>query len=990
MLVLGPPELRADATAPFAPERRFQLLAVLAVRSGQWVPRDELAALLWPEHANAAARRNLRHVIFKARGLPGIDGIDASEHALRWHVSTDLLAFDEALRDGRLLDAVGSRRGALLAGIDDPANAALGEWLAAERARFDLRWQQATHEALRAATDAPQRADLAQRLLELDPLDEVATDALLQAELALGQRAAAERHYRDYAHRLAAELGVEPSRRVRDLFAPAAAAGVADTGRTAEARGSTFVGRRSELAELTALLVTPGCRLVTVVGPGGIGKSRLASQLLHRLATSPGTGIWIELQDLTDLAALTARLAQRLGVVITDARNPIERIGRHLGSGRTWCVLDNAEHLGELPAWAERLLAAAPSLVLLVTSRTRLRIAAERAFTLSGLAVPDEDSRDLEAASAFDAVRLFESRAQVAQRSFDLARHLPAVIEIVEAVDAMPLAIELAAAWVRLLPPEEIARELRDSFVLLERDPASRDAPARPEHRSVLAVLERTWQLLAPAERNAMAALSVFGGGFSRAAAVAVADAPLPLLSSLVDKSLLTVNEEGRFGMHPVVAAQAAARLATDGARERACRDRHAEHFAKLVGSLAAQAAANHQRLCAGIDSEYANCLAAWRHAVARGRTEWITTSIAAWRIYFEVRGRTGEGIDHFQAALDPGAEGPGQPALAAEVRAALSRMHYMRGEHQTGLTIAQSGIELAERCADRRALARCLTNAGSCHAAQAQWSAARPLFERTLAIGRADGVVDEVATALSNLGIVAKNEGRYDDALACYAQALAVERERGRYAGVVRCLSNLGGLHLSRGEWASARHCMEEGLRLSELHRIDFFVPIHACGLGESLLELGELGDAERHLDRALERCRSADNPIIAVTAEANLARVQMRRGNLEAALVRLRAAARTAHERGLTNMALHVALLFGDWMREVGRASDAARVWRMVISHPKADAGMRDAVRRHSDALTLSAGEQAAARGDAPTLEATLDRLLRGGDVGAADASR
>jgi tetratricopeptide (TPR) repeat protein len=317
--------------------------------------------------------------------------------------------------------------------------------------------------------------------------------------------------------------------------------------------------------------------------------------------------------------------------------------------------------------------------------------------------------------------------------------------------------------------------------------------------------------------------------------------------------------------------------------------------------------------------------------------------------------------------------------------------MHYMRGEHQSGLAIAQSGIVLAERCADRRVLVRCLTNAGSCHTAQAQWSAARPLFERTLAIGRADGVVDEVATALSNLGIVAKNEGRYDDALACYAQALAVERERGRYAGVVRCLSNLGGLHLSRGEWASARQCMEEGLRLSELHRVDFFVPIHACGLGEALLELGVLGDAERHLRHALERCRSVDNPVIAVTAEANLARVETARGNFAAALAGLRTTAKMAHERGLTNFLLHIAVLFGDWMREVGRRGDAARIWRMVAAHAKADAGMRDAARHRSDALALSAEEISAVQRDVPTLDSTVERLLRGGDlVGAGDTVR
>ena len=196
------------------------------------------------------------------------------------------------------------------------------------------------------------------------------------------------------------------------------------------------------------------------------------------------------------------------------------------------------------------------------------------------------------------------------------------MIDIVESVDGMPLAIELAAGWVRLLPAEEIARELRRSMDLLERDPAAPGAPARPEHDSVRAVLDRSWKLLAPRERDAMAALAVFQGGFTRAAALAVAQAPLPLLSSLVDKSLLTVDEAGRFGLHPLVAAFAAERLADDGARADELARRHAAHYAQLLAALAARAGADHRPVVDGIESEFANCRAAWHRAVADASTD--------------------------------------------------------------------------------------------------------------------------------------------------------------------------------------------------------------------------------------------------------------------------------------------------------------------------------------------------------------------------------
>ncbi|NLZ39888.1 MAG: tetratricopeptide repeat protein, partial [Comamonadaceae bacterium] len=437
---------------------------------------------------------------------------------------------------------------------------------------------------------------------------------------------------------------------------------------------------------------------------------------------------------------------------------------------------------------------------------------------------------------------------------------------------------------------------------------------------------------------------------------------------------LLTVDAEGRFGTHPLVAAYAAERLADDRPAASACARRHAAYYARAVAALAARAGSDTRRLTSGLELEFANARLSWRYAVTHACFDWLAASVEAWRRFFELGGRAAEGIAHFRAALDLGAGGRSPASLAAAVRSALARLHYLLGEHGSGLSVALAGAELAEQCDDRRSLFQCLTNAGSCHAAQAQWSAARALFERTLAIGSGDAMALEIATAHNNLGIVAKNEGRWDEASTHYELALAIEREQGRNDAVVRCLSTLGGLHLSRGHWESARRCMDEGLRLSELHRIDFFVPVHACGLGEALLEMGKLADAQRLMLHALERCRSVDNPMIVVNAEANLGRIAMARGERDAARQHLRSAARGAAERGWTNMGLHLAMLFGAWMAGGGRRGEAAAIWRMVCAHPQADAGMRTRARGWLDTLAPHEPSEP----EPPTLAGVTERLL------------
>jgi predicted ATPase/DNA-binding SARP family transcriptional activator/Tfp pilus assembly protein PilF len=996
LLLWGAPAWGHGGSLVFAPERRYQLLALLAVKRGEWVSRNEIGSLLWPDHATAQARSNLRNVLFKARAVPGAASVQANDHALRWDVPTDLQAFDLAMAQGRLGDAVDMRRGLLLEGLDDSRNDALAAWLRVERERQDARWRQVALDCAASMSDASARVALAERLLRVDPLDEAALAVLIDAEHARGNAARAQQVYRAFARRLAEDLGVEPSHRLRDRLTAGGAAALAPDAhgmsRPADLPAKPFVGRKAERAELASLLGSPDGRLVTILGPGGIGKSSLAQQAAATAgAAMPGGAIWVDLQDLGDMPAVGMRLASLLGVTLVESRDTLAQLALALQPNRTLVVFDNAEHLVDLPAWIDRLLEAAPTVCVLATSRVRLHSAHEQVLVLAGLPVPDDDSRDVEAAGSYDSVRLFDVRATAAQRGFDLARHLDAVIDCVQAVAGLPLAIELAASWVRLLPPAEIARDLQGSIALLERDPSHPHAPVRPEHHSVRAVLEGSWQRLSPAEQQGLAALSVFRGGFGAGAARAVAGVPISLLSSLADKSLVTVDEGGRFGLHPLVQAYAADQLQADRDRAKAVSLRHAEHFAHLVASLVRSHAADQQPLVAGIEAEFSNVRAAWQQAVAHDLPERVAMMAPGLRTYFHTRGRMAEGVAQLAPALSLPDRGPASTTALAHVQHALASLHYHRRDLTDSARFAQAGLASAERCHDRRLQFGCLATFGACHSTSGRWQQAAPLFEKALSIAQADGERSEIARALADLGVIAKKDGALDLALERYNQALDINRELGRHDAAARCLNNIGVLWMERDAWAQARDVMRDGLALSERQGIDSLLPYFQNGLGLALFELGELDEAERHLERALQRSRAAEVLSVELLCNCLMARISTRRGRHAEAEARFRVAAGMARQHEDVADLLDIALYYAECQRDRGRRLDAARTWAVVTSHPNAEAGIRASAARWTEALALDAGERAELAGSPTTLDAVVDQLLASGrDAGDAPGKR
>ncbi|MBK9713118.1 MAG: alpha/beta fold hydrolase [Kouleothrix sp.] len=393
------------------------------------------------------------------------------------------------------------------------------------------------------------------------------------------------------------------------------------------AQATSFVGRERELADLARRLRDPDCRLLTLCGPGGMGKTRLAlaaagAQLRGDSPFVDGV-FFVELAPLSAAAEIVLAIATAIGFAFYTEQPPLQQLNDYLRQKRMLIVLDNFEHLlgSESARLSVGLLEAAPGVKLLATSRVMLNIQGEHAILLEGLPAPDSqpDAGD-SAESADDAVRLFVERARRVRPDFVLSpANQASVFRICRLVQGMPLGIELAAAWLGVLSPAEIAAEIEQSIDFLEAE--WRDAPER--HQSLRAVFDASWQLLTEQQRAALGALTVFQGSFTRDAAEAVADVPPKMLRALTHASWLQRDDDGRFKIHELLRQYAGEKIQADPAAWERCRQRHGAYFAEWLARHEQHLKGPRpEEACAAIMREVDNLRAAWHWLVAQGQSE--------------------------------------------------------------------------------------------------------------------------------------------------------------------------------------------------------------------------------------------------------------------------------------------------------------------------------------------------------------------------------
>ena len=609
--LLGAPEFAYDG-APFrfsAPPRTLPLLAWLLMHRRAPLQRDAIAFAFWPDASEEDARGDLRrHLYYLTKALPAATDppgwLVADKKTVLWNPSSPV-AFDVAdferlaATDETLDEAVRLYRGPLLSGSND-------EWIEPERERLGLVVENALLRLVDRTREGDPKATIgyAQTLLRLDPWREDALRALIEARHRTGDRAGALREYREFVERLRAELQVEPMPETIAAYDAIAARTtplpsvarepVAVAPRTnLPSPNDAILGRERELVEIAALL--EATRVATLAGTGGVGKTRLAIEAGRRALETFAQGVFfVDFGPIADATLVLSAIGAGLGMAKATERPTLASLVTHLRDSHALLILDNCEHVvAEVARVVAALIAAAPALGVLATSREPLAIRGERVYRVPSLDVPEDfDPVTPQRARTYGAVALFERRARAVRSDFELdARNVPIVIDICRRLDGIALAIELVAARVALFSPQELARRLDERFRLL----AGGERTALPRQRTMRALIDWSWDLCTEGERTVLRRLAVFANGFTFEAAESVCFAPtralgdvsdaLDALAALVEKSLLvaaTDSMPARYRLLESIRAYALEKLDAAGERGTLART-HAEYFTTVA-----------------------------------------------------------------------------------------------------------------------------------------------------------------------------------------------------------------------------------------------------------------------------------------------------------------------------------------------------------------------------------------------------------------------
>ena len=833
--------LRLEST-PFTQPKPLVLLSYLSLEGSQ--QRKHLAELFWQD---GNRMKSLSMTLTRLRQGAG-EVVEADGKHAKVTLSCDAKELLESLDKSHWQQANDLYTGAFLEGVvlEDWSNE-LEEWVYTTREYLAERVQYAL---LNLAEDAAKKQDfdktrdLAERAYKLPGLGGTEITNLKRLYLLLSASSSL------LAPEVRKELdGYDITIQLNRNEAKATFQTTKTTSQL-PTRQTSFVGRDVELTELGSMLAK--AQLLTLLGTAGVGKTRLALQLAHeqQKLNAFEQVYFVSLESLTSPDLILPTILSTLGLTQQSNTETFTQLTDFIAQRSILLVLDNLEHLVENVNILSDLIQKCPNLKLLVTSRERLNLEEEHLFPLEGLDFPTP-AVAFEEAKNFDAVALFCQRAQQLQPQFELKEQLDAVLRICKLVEGLPLGLELAASWVRLMSCSEIANEIERNLEFLAT--TTRNVPER--HRSLKAVFDYSWQLLSPKEQEVLRKLSVFAGGFRREAAREVAGATIPILASLVDKSLLRVLPNGRYDRHPLLHQFTQEKLAEQTPEEQDALVNHAKYFFSLVEQAEPNLQSYQQLLWFGrLDEELDNIrlVLAWLEDQGEAET-FLALASCLGRFWF-IRGHYNEGRSYLSKAV---ALAPDSKAVAKAL-AFAGNITFIQGDIATAKACYEQSLTLAKGWDDKLIATLALQGLGRItFMNEGNPSLGRTYYEESLALARAANDPYSIAFVLASLGYLTREQGDYSLARIYFEESLQLDEAIGNQLGAAENMNSLANLYLEQGERSKALPLYEKSLEIYRAFNERRGIVQELANMGLAAIQLGDYQKAYQLHQEALQLAR-------------------------------------------------------------------------------------------------------------------------------------
>ena len=697
-----------------------------------------------------------------------------------------------------------------------------------------------------------------------------------------------------------------------------------------------FIGREHELAEIISLLNDPTCRLLTLVGPGGSGKTRLALEIASQVGTKCKNGAYfVPLHPVASRDMFISATIDAMNHSLYGQQDLEIQLLNFLRDKQALLILDNFEHLLKLTALIAEMLEEAPRMTLLVTSRETLNLREEWLFPVSGMAYP-KSSRDNFA--KFSAVQLFLEHARRVRRDFSFEREQEHIIQICQAVEGLPLGIELAASWLRVLPCEAIVTEIQDNLDFLATK--LRNIPER--HRSMRAVFEQSWKLLNETERKVFKRLSVFGGSFGRDAASEIAAASLTVLSALVDKSLLKTTPQGRYQIHELLRQYGYEKLRENPEDVEIINARHCHYYAAFALQKHGPILSSSQReTLQELTIEIENIQAAWRYAVSNTLITNIEKMVSTYYLFCDLQSRYQEVIELNEYALNHLTQLPASEEVNLLISMLLSYLgwgHIRVGRYEDSMEAFTRSLKILQQSNSTPKLGFG-TNplAGLCllHDILGNYEDALEYGEQARQQSEATDDKLNLPIALYALAGAAFAQGAYDKATTHARQAIVITRSQNHHWMTAYVLTILGNVARAQGDYEQAKQCYLESYSIKEALDDPEGMAAALNQLGEIALRQHDPEEAARLYKRSLDIYQQIYDRGGLATAQKGAANAAVGAGDIKAAYAYFSQALQTAADIQYMPLILAILADIGAIMLTTNLVTNAIELLTLVLRH-------------------------------------------------------